>query len=215
MGEPNAITDPGIHSYLEKIRPASDDILREMETLATERNFPCLGAQCARILYQLVLMSGAKRIFELGSGFGYTVYWMAKAMPADGLVIGTDSDPANVAAANEFLRRGGLSEKTDMREGDALTLLAADDGPFDLIYCDIDKESYPEALELSKARLRPGGIFAADNLLWSGRVADPAIDDNETEAIRVFTTKLYDDPDFFTSIIPIRDGMSLSIKTGA
>jgi predicted O-methyltransferase YrrM len=212
--EPMAITNPTIHQYLEKVRPDSDEVLRAMEALATERNFPCLGAQCARILHQLVLMTGAKRIFELGSGFGYTVYWMAKAMSEDGLVIGTDSDPANVTTANEFFRRGGISAQTDMRVGDALTILAAENGPFDLIYCDIDKESYPEALELAKPRLRTGGVFAADNLIWSGRVADPSVDDSATEAIRRFTAQLYADPDFFTTIIPIRDGMSLSIKTG-
>jgi predicted O-methyltransferase YrrM len=209
------ITHPTMHQYLEDVRPPSDDILQEMEATAIERGFPYLGAQCSRILYQLAKISGAKRIFELGSGFGYTMYWMAKAVPADGMVIGTDSDPENCAAANDFFRRGRIADRTDIRCGDALQLLAPENGPFDLVYCDIDKESYPEAFEMSKPRLRPGGILIADNVLWSGRIADPSVADDETEAIREFTRRIFADPDFFTTIIPIRDGMSISVKTGS
>jgi caffeoyl-CoA O-methyltransferase len=206
------ITHPEIHRYLEDIRPPSDPILQEMERLATERKFPCLGPQCSRILYQLTKTAGAKRIFEMGSGFGYTMYWMALALPKNGLIIGSDSDPTNVSTANEFFRRGGIDDRTDIRGGDALAILAAESEPFDLIYCDIDKESYPEALDLAKPRLRAGGLLIADNVLWSGRVTDPSVDDNATDAIREFTRRLYADPDFFTTIIPIRDGMSVSRK---
>lgn len=208
------ITHPDVHAYLERERPPSDDILREMEQLAEERSFPCLGAQCGRILHQLVRMINAERIFEMGSGFGYTMYWMAKAMRPGGVVIGTDSDPTNVATAKDFFRRGGILERTDMRGGDALQVFATEDGPFDLVFCDIDKESYAEALDLVKPRLRVGGLLLADNLLWSGRVTDPSENDSATEAIRDFTRRLFADPGFFTTIIPIRDGMSISIKTG-
>ena len=207
------ITHPDIHRYMENVRPPSAPILQEMERLATELKFPCLGAQCSRILFQLAKLAGAKRIFEMGSGFGYTMYWLALALPKGGLIIGTDSDPTNVSTANEFFRRGGIDDRTDMRGGDALTILAAESEPFDLIYCDIDKESYPEALGLAKPRLRSGGLLIADNVLWSGRVADPSVDDSATEALREFTRRLFADPDFFTTIIPIRDGMSVSLKT--
>jgi len=214
MGEKIDITNPAIHAYLESVRPPSDSIQQEMEALAKERKFPCLGAQCARILYALVKLSGAKRIFELGSGFGYTMYWMAKAMNDGGMVIGTDNNAGNVKEANAFFKRGGVNQKTDMRLGDAIELLTAESGPFDMVFCDIDKKDYVTAFELAKTRLRPGGIFAADNLLRDGHVLDPKDDDAGTQGILEFTQVIFGDPEFFSLIIPIRDGMSISIKNG-
>jgi predicted O-methyltransferase YrrM len=210
-----SITNPAIHDYLEKIRPPSDEVLRSMETLAEEREFPYLGAQCGRLLYGLVKMSGAKRIFELGSGFGYTMYWMAKAFGDGGLVIGTEHDPTNVAEANEFFRRGGLLDKTEIRRGDAIELFSAESGPFDLVFCDIGKEQYPQAFDLAKPRLRPGGILAADNILRHGRVLSPDSSDAGMRGILEFTRRIYADSEFFSVVIPIRDGISISIKAGS
>lgn len=214
MSDKIDITNPAIHAYLENVRPPSDDILQEMETLARERKFPCLGAQCARILYALVRLSGAKRIFELGSGYGYTMYWMAKAMGDGGMVIGTDNDAGNVKEAQAFFARGGLAGKTDMRLGDAIELFTKESGPFDMVFCDIEKTQYVEAFQLAKSRLRPGGIYAADNLLRDGRVLSPDDVDDNTKGIFAFTDMIFNDPDFFSLIIPVRDGMSISIKNG-
>jgi caffeoyl-CoA O-methyltransferase len=215
MGEKIDITTPAIHQYLEQVRPPSDPVLQEMEKLAIARDFPYFGAQCGRILYALVKMTGAKRVFELGSGFGYTMYWMAKAMEDGGLVIGTENDPKNVARGNEFFERGGLSAKTDLRAGDAIEVLKTEPGPFDLMFCDIDKHQYPQVLELAKERLRPGGILATDNILWSGRVISPDLSDPDTKGIIDFTHLIFNDPDFFSIVLPIRDGVSISIKTGS
>jgi caffeoyl-CoA O-methyltransferase len=215
MADTFTITNPDIHVYLEKIRPPSDEILQEMERYAESRRFPYLGPQCALILYALVKISGARRIFELGSGFGYTMYWMAQALPPGGLVIGTDNNPENVALARDFFRRGGLLSRADIRAGDALTLFAAEPGPCDMVVCDIDKESYLDVLDLAKPRLRPGGILIADNILWSGRVLNEVARDPATAAIREFTRRLSADPGWFTTIIPIRDGLSISVKTGS
>lgn len=214
MGNKIDITNPAIHAYLEIVRPPSDPILEEMEALAKEREFPCLGAQCARILHALVKISGARRVFELGSGFGYTMYWMAKAMGDGGIVIGTDNDAGNVKEAKNFFARGGLADKTDIRHGDALELFEKESGPFDMVFCDIEKSQYVEAFHLAKARLRPGGIYAADNLLRDGRVLSPDDADDGTKGIFEFTQLIYSDPGFFSLIVPIRDGMSFSIKNG-
>jgi predicted O-methyltransferase YrrM len=208
------ITNPAIHEYLEQIRPPSDAVLQEMEALARKRDFPCLGAQCSRILYALVKISKARRIFEMGSGFGYTMYWMAKAMDDGGMVIGTDNDAGNVKDAKAFFQRGGVAAKTDIRLGDAIELFTAEPGPFDMIFCDIDKKQYARAFALAKERLCPGGIFAADNLLRDGNVLSPDKDDIATKGILEFTRLIYIDPSFFSVVIPIRDGMSISIKTG-
>lgn len=210
-----SITHPDIHAYLEKVRPASDPILREMEEYGEQHNFPYIGAQCGRILYALAVISGARRIFELGSGYGYSLYWMAKAMSAGGLVIGTENNPQNVARARAYFSRGGLTERADIRQGDALELFRREKGPFDLVMCDIGKEQYPAALALAKPRLRRGGILIADNILWSGKVADPAVHDPATEGIREFTRLIFADPDLFSTAIPIRDGLSISVKVRA
>ena len=105
-----------------------------------------------------------------------------------------------------------MSEKTDIRCGDATALLIAESGPFDLIFCDIEKDQYTSALELARDRLRPGGIFAADNLLLDGKVLAADSDDASTKGMREFTRVIYNDPELFSFIIPIRDGMSISIK---
>ncbi|MEW5702639.1 MAG: O-methyltransferase [Candidatus Zixiibacteriota bacterium] len=212
MSDTIAITNPAIHAYLEKVRPPSDAILVEMEKHAESRRFPFIGAQCGRILHALVRISGARRVFELGSGFGYSMYWMALALPPGGLIIGTDDNPENVALAQDFFRRGGLLSCTDIRCGDALTLFAAETNPCDMAVCDIDKESYIEALDLAETRLRPGGILVADNLLLSGRVLNEVTRDSATAAIHEFTRRLTTDPKWFTTIVPVRDGLSISIK---
>ncbi len=208
------ITHPAIHDYLEQHRPASDPVLREMEEYGRARNFPSLGAQCGRLLYALVAISGAQRVFELGSGYGYSMYWMAKAMRDGGMVIGTDTNPENAASARDYFQQGGLLDRTDLRTGDAVRLFEKESGPFDLVVCDIDKHQYPEVFDLAKRRLRPGGMLVADNILWSGRILEDPGTDKATNGIREFTRLVFSDPSFFSVIIPIRDGMSLSIKNG-
>ncbi len=212
MADDFKITNPAVHAYLERVRPEPDPVLTEMGQLAESRNFPYLGIQCSRILHVLVQTSSAKRIFELGSGFGYTMYWMAKAMTDGGVVIGTENSKSNVNEANEFFKRGGIEDRTDMRFGDALTILEEESGPFDLMFCDIEKDEYVRALELAKPRLREGGLFVADNLLRGGKVVDPQINDQATECIRAFTQLIYHDPDWFSIIIPMRDGLSVSVR---
>jgi len=208
------ITHPQVHEYLESVRPPSDPILREMEDLAKTRNFPAFGAQCSRVLHALVRMLDARRVFELGSGFGYTMYWMASAMTEGGLVIGTEGDEKNAEQAREFFARGRLDGRTDIRVGDALTIFEKERGSFDLIFCDIEKHQYIEAFDMAAPRLRKGGVFVADNLLYNGHVAKPDNHETKTENLRAFTRHIYLHPSFFTFIIPMRDGVSVSVKIG-
>lgn len=209
----SAITHPLVHEYLEKVRPPSDPVLQEMEALAEKRDFPAFGAQCSRILHALVRMIDAHRVFELGSGFGYTMYWMASAMTEGGLVIGTEYDEANAEQARAFFQRGRLDGRTDIRVGDALAIFEKERGPFDLVFCDIEKDRYIPAFDMAATRLRKGGLFVADNLLYDGRAAEPDNTEPKTEAVRAFTRHIYSHPSFFTFLIPIRDGVSVSVKT--
>jgi caffeoyl-CoA O-methyltransferase len=200
-----------IQVYLEGLTPDRDPILTEMETLAKEKNFPIIGPLVGRLLSLLASGTRAERILELGSGFGYSAYWFAKAIAKSGKVICTERDPRNRDLALNFLSRGGLIEKIDFKMGDSLSIIDELEGEFDLILNDIDKESYPKAFHKAVPRLRKGGILIADNVLWSGRVVEKE-QDAATRAIREFNELTHTSPQLLTTVIPIRDGVSLSLK---
>jgi predicted O-methyltransferase YrrM len=204
--------DPQISGYLTEIIPKRDAILTEMEQLATERAFPIVGPMVGRLCYQLVKMTGAKEILELGSGFGYSAYWMAKALPSDGKVILTEASKENLALAEGFFVRANLLDKAELRHGNALEIISEVDGEFDIIVNDIDKEDYPKSLDLILPRLRRRGILITDNMLWQGRVVEE-IRDPATQAILDYTKRLYEHEELYTTIIPLRDGVALSLKS--
>jgi caffeoyl-CoA O-methyltransferase len=201
-----------VDSYLHEITPESPEILAEVEALAAERNFPIIGPLVGRVLYQLVKISKAKNVFELGSGFGYSALWIAAALPESGQMVCTEFDKAKAEEGMRFLDRAKLRHKVIYEVGSALENFHRYQGPFDLIFCDIDKQDYPKALELSVPKLKSGGLFLADNTLWSGRILDPEDKSRETQGIRKFNEKIYSDPQLFSSILPLRDGVSISLK---
>ena len=183
----------------------------EMHTLARERSFPIVGPEVGRLLFQVARMLGARRIFEMGSGFGYSTLWFARAVPESGRVYHTDGDPENTARARDFLSRAGLSDRVEFLSGDARDLLQAAPGEFDIVFCDIDKHQYPSAYEIFRNRVRAGGAVLIDNLIWSGKVAQ-GDDDPDTEGIREYLRRMWSDADFVSSLLPIRDGVGLSLK---
>lgn len=206
-----AITNPGIADYLLKIQTRRHPVLRPMEAYAAQHGFPIIGPLVGPILYQLARMIGAKRVFELGSGYGYSAVWFSQAVGPRGRVFMTEGDAENSARAMRYLTRARLASRVTPLVGDALTLLARERGPFDVILNDIDKWQYPEALPLVRKKLRRGGLFITDNMLWSGRVLGKAADAN-TRGIVKLTKMLYAAPDFFTVLLPVRDGVSVSLK---
>jgi len=205
------ILNTEIESYIESLTPLRDEVLLEMEDYARKNDFPIVGPLVGRFLYQLALISGAERIMELGSGFGYSAFWFAKAISDSGSVIFTDMSSENSALADKYLKRAGLREKVDIRTGNALDIIDGSEGEFDIIFNDIDKEFYPEVVGRARAKLRQGGLFITDNVLWSGRVLgdDPS---PSTEGVREFTRLLLSEKGLYTTIIPLRDGLSLSVK---
>jgi caffeoyl-CoA O-methyltransferase len=205
------IVNPEIEEYMESLTPAGDTILKEMEEHARVSGFPIIGPLVGRLLFQLALMINAKTVLELGSGFGYSAYWFAKAVGADGKVVYTDMSDENARAAGEFLGRAGLGQRLDIRTGDALEILKGSPGGFDIIFNDIDKEFYPLVVDAAFEKLRKGGIFISDNVLWSGRVLTED-DSPSTDGVREFTRLLFSKEGFYTAIIPLRDGVSVSVK---
>jgi predicted O-methyltransferase YrrM len=183
-----------------------------MEQYATEHNIPIVGPAVARVLQQLALTINARTVFELGSAIGYSTIWWAQAVGDSGRVIYTDSDSKNVERAGGYFARAGVTHRIELHTGDALEVLSEQKQEFDIIFNDVDKEDYPRVLRLVAPRLRKGGLFVTDNVLWSGRVAEKNPTDSRTKAILEFNRKLYDSKDFYTTILPIRDGLAVALK---
>ncbi len=205
------ITGAEVERYLREAIPPRDAVLAEMEAQAARRDIPIVGPVVGRFLYLLARMAGARRIFEFGSAIGYSTLWWAHAVGEAGEVFYTDHSPANREEAAKYFERAGVAGRIRQLTGDALASFAATTGDFDLIFCDLDKPSYPEVLRRSLPRLKPGGLLVADNVLWSGRVACPD-ETRETQAILEFNRAVYAHPGLFPAIVPLRDGLLVARK---
>ncbi len=206
------ITKPGMERYLYGTLPERDAVLQEMEQDAAQRKIPIVGPAVARVLYLLAKSIGAKRIFEMGSAIGYSTVWWARAVGEGGNVVYTDGDPKNAERARRNFERAGVASRITIKVGDALEILSEQNRePFDIIFNDVDKEAYPRVFRLAPARVRRGGLFITDNVLWNGRVADPK-PDSTTKIILDFNRLVMNSPEFFTTILPIRDGLAVALK---
>ena len=205
------IVNKRIEEYIQDLYPTKDPVLKEMETLAVRKDFPIVGPAVGRLLYQLARMTNANAIFEMGSGFGYSTYWFAMALSHSGYVYHTDTSAVNSKLAQEYLRKGRQMNKVRFLVGNAMELIESVKDTFDIVFIDIDKENYPTAYEKAKKKLKPGGLLIADNALWWGRVLDKK-GDSATEGIKKFNQLMAADKDFFQTLLPIRDGVSVSYK---
>ena len=208
----HGITSAAVDEYLYSLLPARDEVLAAMEAEATKREIPIVGPAVARVLYQLAQMINAKTVFELGSAIGYSTIWWARAVGDGGRVIYTDGNRKNAEEARGYFERAGVKDRITVKIGDALELLSEEKGQFDIIFNDVDKEDYPRVFKLVVARLRKGGLFVTDNVLWSGRVVEKDPKEATTKAILEFNRLLYSSPDLFTTILPIRDGVAVAVK---
>ena len=205
------IINTAIENYLKGLLPERDNVLQEMEAYGHQKGFPIIGPLVGRLLFQLASLTQAKKIFELGSGFGYSALWFSKGVQPHAKIICTDGSQENAAMARGFLKQAGIEMLVDFRVGDALTLLDAEPGPFDIILNDIDKHEYPQAFLKAVPKLRKGGLLITDNVLWSGKVVsrDP---DPDTKGILEFNQLAYQSKEVHTVIIPLRDGVAVSMK---
>ena len=208
------VTVGPVDDYVYSLLPERDEVLREMEDVAAKRKIPIVGPAMGRLFQALVLMSGAKTVFEMGSAIGYSTIWWARAVGDTGRVYYTDGSRENCEEARHYLERAGVADRVTMKVGDALEMLSEHKEPFDIIFNDVDKEDYPRVLRLAPSRLRKGGLFISDNVLWSGRVVEGAEghDSESTRAILEFNKALYASPHFFTTILPLRDGVAVAVK---
>lgn len=208
------ITNEAVEKYLYALLPARDEVLTEIEAQAAKRKIPIVGPLVGRLFYLLAAISGARKIFEMGSAVGYSTIWWARAVGPQGRVVYTDGDRKNADEARRYFERAGIAERIEIRTGDALEILserAKDE--FDIVFCDIDKGDYPRALKLGVPRVRKGGLFVADNTLWHGDVARPQAEhDERTKAIVEFNRLMYESNELEPVLLPLRDGVSVARK---
>lgn len=216
----NTITPvhPDIEAYLRGLVSQTDHaVLTEMETLAEKNNFPIVGRLVGVFLETMAKSINAQRVFEFGSGYGYSAYWFAKAVGESGQVVCSESDFLNQEKARDYLTRAGLWDRVDFKAGMAQDVFAETDGLFDICYNDVDKGDYPEVWRLARERIRVGGLYIADNVLWRGRVALSEYTDvfsGWTEAIREHNELIFNDAEFDCFINPIRDGVLVARRKG-
>jgi caffeoyl-CoA O-methyltransferase len=206
------LVSPELDRYVLDLIPDRDPVILEMEAVARERDVPIVGPAVATLLAMLAESIGARRVCELGSAIGYSTAFFAKAVGPGGKVVYTDGSEKNAREASGYLERLCLRDRVDVKVGEAVELLESTTGEFDVVFLDIDKDGYPQALEAAAPRVRRGGFLLADNVLWSGKVVDPAQADRATEGIREFNRRLFARRDFRSVIVPLRDGVAIARK---
>jgi len=203
-----------VQDYLTSLVPPREPELQAMEEYAAKNDFPIIGPSCGYYCYQLARMIGARSVFELGSGYGYSTAWFAKAVRENGggVIHHTVWDDKLSKMAQEHLSRLGYGDLVQYHNAEAVETLRKTQGPFDVIFNDIDKHGYPDSLPVTKEKLRSGGILIIDNMIWHGQILDPNDHEKNTEAIRQFTHAITTDPDWVVSLTPTRDGMIVAYK---
>jgi len=208
------LIDPRVARHLETFVPARPPELRAMEARAEETNFPIIGPASGQFCYLVARMIEARRVFELGSGFGYSTAWFARAVRENGggRVHHVVWDAGLSREARESLAALGYDDIVEYTVGEAITALGAAEGQFDLIFNDIDKQHYPQALDVVERKLRPGGVLITDNVLWHGRIFDERDRSDATRGVREFTRRITESDSWIPSIVPIRDGLMVAVR---
>lgn len=203
-----------VSEYLESLVPPRPVELQKMEAYAREKSFPIIGPACGHLCYQLAKMTNARRVFELGSGYGYSTAFFARAVKENGggVVHHVVWDEGLSKRARGHLGALGYGDVVQYHVSEAIEALERTDGPFDLIFNDIDKRGYPASLPVIESRLRSGGLLITDNLLWSGRIFDSSDRSPDTQGVRKLTRMVMKSPAWTASIVPIRDGVLVAFK---
>ncbi len=205
------ILSPAINQYLNDLLPDQNDILKEMEAYAGNKKFPIIGPQVGRLFYQIARLKGNSHIFEMGSGFGYSAFWFCLGNSSSKIIL-TDFSQDELDRARTWFKQAGFDRQARFLSGDARDLLARQDRRFDIIFIDVGKEQYPASFQLALKYLNTGGLIIADNVLWKGKVADKQDNDPETRAIQEYNRLIFSTPGIFSIILPLRDGVAISMK---
>lgn len=206
---------PRVAAYLDALVPPRAPRLTELEAEARRTDFPIIGPATGHLCYLLTRLTGARQVFELGSGFGYSTAWFARGVKENGggTVHHVVWDDDLSRAARQNLSALGLADVVQFHVGEAVATLTRCAGPFDIVFNDIDKPDYPKALDVIATKLKAGGLLLADNLLWSGRIFDGRDRTKATRGIREFTRRVQANPHWISSVIPIRDGLLVAYRS--
>jgi predicted O-methyltransferase YrrM len=209
-----------VEAYATAIGPETDDLIDEMGAQAEREGFPYVGPAVGGWLAMLARFSDAKRVFEFGSGFGYSAYWFARELPADGEVVLTEVDEDELDDAREYFERADVAPTPHFELGDAIETIDEYDGPFDVVLIDNEKERYAEAFESVRDKISPGGIVAADNAVAGGTIdveelrahfEGEDVDMNSMSAgIAEYVETVRADPEFETTLLPLGEGVAVS-----
>ena len=211
------IVPEAIERYLEGLNQLADPVLRDIARLGDEQRLPLVDAEVGALLRVLATTIAATRVLEIGTAIGYSAVWLAGALPATGMLVTMEVDAARARAARENIARAGFADRVNVIFGDAARMIVKVAGPFDLIFQDGDKQLYSPLLDRLVELLRPGGLLITDNVLWSGEVAPgfttkPTQNPADTRAIADYNTRLHRHPQLMTAIVPLRDGVAISVK---
>jgi len=214
LGLPDALRE-----YLLAVSVREPDILKRLreETAQLPNATMQISPEQGQFMHLLVQMSGAKNALEVGVFTGYSSLRVAMALPADGQLVACDVNQEWTSIARRYWKEAGVAQKIDLRIAPALETLDAllssgKEGTFDFAFIDADKENYIRYYEKVLQLIRPGGLITVDNVLWEGKVVDPASDDPHVRAIRAFNEHLKDDRRIEVSLLPIGDGLTLALK---
>jgi predicted O-methyltransferase YrrM len=211
------IVPDAVERYLASLNRVSDQVLQDIAREGQDRDLPLVDAEVGALLRVLAMAVGATRILEIGTAIGYSGIWMAGALPEGGMLLTMEVDEQRVREARDNFKRAGLAERVNVITGNARLLLAKVSGPFDLIFQDGDKLMYGPMLNRLIELLRPGGLLVTDNVLWDGDVvpgfgAHKHTNPADAEAIAAYNEQIHNHPSLVTSIVPLRDGVAISVK---
>jgi predicted O-methyltransferase YrrM len=206
-----------VERYLASLNRSADSVLTEIARAGQEQDLPLIDAEVGALLRILAIAAGATRILEIGTAIGYSGIWLAGALPPDGVLLTMEMSAERAHEARENFARAGIADRANVIVGDAQRMLAKVAGPFDVIFQDGDKQQYSPMLDRLVALLRPGGLLITDNVLWDGEVVPgfvraPQRDPDDTRAIAEYNDRLATHPQLMTSIVPLRDGVAISVK---
>jgi predicted O-methyltransferase YrrM len=219
MGKKNLGLSDRVYQYLLSVSVNETEVLKKLreETAQLPQSIMQISPEQGQFMGLLVQLLGAKKTLDIGVFTGYSSLVVALALPPNGMVIACDIDENYTAIARRYWQAAEVADKIELRLAPALETLdnliaAGEAGTFDFAFIDADKRNYPNYYERSLELLRPGGLIAVDNVLWSGRVAEPEDTDKRTIAIREFNQKLYQDQRVKISMLPVADGLTLAMK---
>ncbi len=221
----NDILPNSVEALAGLISADGDEIINQMDERAERDGFPTVGPEVGGWLELFARMTNAKRVFEFGSGFGYSAYWFARGLPDDGEIVLTEIDADELELAREYFADGNVAVQAQFEHGDAIDIVDEYDGPFDIVLIDNEKHRYREALQAIEGKLRPGSLVLADNAITAGPIdheqvvsmlssteQEPISEITDaTEGIATYLEYVRSHEQLQTVLLPLGEGLAVSL----